>query len=92
MTSRSAKTIFQMAAYLGRFASPDGLAWGVLAYPDDPSWLTVAPAEELGPWSLEGRKKVVFASRPHDVAVATGKVRDLIAQITSVQADFRARA
>lgn len=84
--------LYQMAAYLGRFASPDGLAWGVLAYPDDPSRPTVAPAEELSPWSLEGQKKVVFASLPHDAAAATAKVRDLIAQITSVQADFLSRA
>lgn len=84
--------LYQMAAYLGRFAPLDGLAWGVLAYPDDPSRPTVAPTERLSPWSLDGRKKVVFASLPHDAAAATEKLRDLIAQITSGQADFRARA
>jgi 5-methylcytosine-specific restriction enzyme subunit McrC len=53
--------LYQMAAYLGRFAPLDGkAAWGLLAYPDDPSRPTVTPAEQYSPWSLDHGKKVVF--------------------------------
>lgn len=85
--------LYQMAAYLGRFAPLDGkAAWGLLAYPDDPSRPTVAPAEQYSPWSLHHGKKVVFTSLPHDAARATEKLRDLISQMTSERSALRAQA
>lgn len=85
--------LYQMAAYLGRFAPlEDKAAWGLLAYPDDPSRPTVAPAEQHSPWSLDQGKKVVFASLPHDAARATEKLRGLISQMTSERSALRARA
>ena len=85
--------LYQMAAYLGRFAPLEGkAAWGLLAYPDDPSRPTVAPAEQHSPWSLDQGKKVVFASLPHDAARATEKLRDLISQMTSERSALRAQA
>lgn len=85
--------LYQMAAYLGRFAPLDGkAAWGLLAYPDDPSRPTVAPAEQHSPWSLDQRKMVVFASLPHDAARATEKLRGLISQMTFERSAWRAQA
>ena len=85
--------VYQMAAYLGRFAPLNGkAAWGLLAYPDDPSRPTVAPAEQHSPWSLDQGKKVVFASLPHDAARATEKLRGLIAKMTSERSNLRAHA
>jgi 5-methylcytosine-specific restriction enzyme subunit McrC len=85
--------LYQMAAYLGRFAPLDGkAAWGLLAYPDDPSRPTVAPAEQYSPWSLDRGKKVVFTSLPHDAARATEKLRDLISKMTSERSALRAQA
>lgn len=85
--------LYQMAAYLGRFVPLDGkAAWGLLAYPDDPSRPTVAPAEQHSPWSLDHGKKVVFASLPHDAARATEKLRGLISQMTSERSVLRAQA
>lgn len=87
--------LYQMAAYLGRFAPMNRQSsWGLLAYPHDPSRPTVAPAERYSPWSLADHKKVVFAALPHDAAEASGRLRTLIAQMTSgnswglVKADF----
>ena len=85
--------LYQMAAYLGRFTPlDDKAAWGLLAYPDDPSRPTVAPAEQLSPWSLGQGKKVVFASLPHDPTRATEKLRGLIAQMTTERSTLRAQA
>ena len=85
--------LYQMAAYLGRFAPLEGkAAWGLLAYPDDPSRPTVAPVEQHSPWSLDQGKKVVFASLPHDAARATEKLRGLIAKMTSERSNLRAHA
>ena len=76
--------LYQMAAYLGRFAPLDGkAAWGLLAYPDDPSRPTVTPAEQYSPWSLDHGKKVVFTSLPHHAARATEKLRGLISQLSA---------
>lgn len=83
--------LYQMAAYLGRFA-PVGRksTWGLLAYPHDPC-RPVAPAEQYSPWSLDDGKKVVFAALPHNAADATEKLRDLIAQMTSGRSVRRAQ-
>lgn len=83
--------LYQMAAYLGRFAPLNGkAAWGLLAYPDDPSRPTVAPAEQYSPWSLDHGKKVVFATLPHDAVRATEKLRGLIAKMSSERFNLRA--
>ena len=85
--------LYQMAAYLGRFAPLDRqAAWGLLAYPDDPSRSTVASAEQNSPWSLDQGKKIVFASLPHDPTRATEKMRGLIAQMTTERSILRAQA
>ncbi|MCT0225590.1 McrC family protein [Synechococcus sp. CS-1328] len=78
--------LYQMAAYLARFTPSVGsVAWGLLAYPVDPSQQDVAPAEKLSPWSLDHGRKVIFTSLPHDADVATQKLRILITQMTSEQ-------
>lgn len=85
--------LYQVAAYLGRFAPLDGkAAWGLLAYPDDPSRPTVTPAEQYSPWSLDHGKKVVFTSLPHDAERATEKLRGLISQMTSERSALRTQA
>ncbi|WP_094510654.1 hypothetical protein [Synechococcus sp. MW101C3] len=76
--------LYQMAAYLARYTPTVGnAAWGLLAYPVDPSQPEVAPAELFSPWSLDQGKKVVFTSLPHDAELATQKLRSLIALMTS---------
>lgn len=71
--------LYQMAAYLARFAPPDGrVTWGVLAYPLDPARPSIPPAEQFSPWSLDGGRKVVFTSLPHVASDAVTKLRALI--------------
>ena len=84
--------LYQMAAYLGRFAPGDGgLAWGVLAYPQDPAKPVNPQAEQLNPWSLDSERKVVFTSLPHVASDAVTKFRALIAQMDSSRQYRRAQ-
>lgn len=79
--------LYQMAAYLGRFTAPgEATAWGILAYPCEPCRPGVAPAEQNSPWSLDHRKKIMFASLPHNPVDATVKMRALFAVIGHPQA------
>jgi 5-methylcytosine-specific restriction enzyme subunit McrC len=74
--------LYQMAAYLGRYKAPIGVAiWGLLAYPFDSSKPDVPFAEQNNPWSLDDEKKIVFATLPHDPVDAVAKVRALFTQI-----------
>jgi 5-methylcytosine-specific restriction enzyme subunit McrC len=75
--------LYQMAAYLGRFAPSDGSAtWGVLAYPQDPSRPSIPQAEQFSPWSLDDGRKVIFTTLPHVASDAVIKLRRLIVQMT----------
>jgi 5-methylcytosine-specific restriction enzyme subunit McrC len=74
--------LYQMAAYLGRFKAPVGVeTWGLLAYPFDPSKPEIPYAEQNSPWSLEDRKKIGFATLPHNPAEAVAKLRSLLMQV-----------
>jgi 5-methylcytosine-specific restriction enzyme subunit McrC len=74
--------LYQMAAYLARFASAPGrVSWGVLAYPLDASRSTIPLVEHLSPWSLDDCKKIFFLSLPHTAPEAVAKLRPLIGQI-----------
>ena len=74
--------LYQMAAYLGRFQAPVGMAtWGLLAYPFDPSKPDVTPAEQNSPWSLDHGKKIIFATLPHNSTEAVVKLRYIVAEI-----------
>ena len=85
--------LYQMAAYLGRFIpAGGGMSWGVLAYPLDPSRPSIPQAEQLGPWSLDGGRKVVFTSLPHVASDAVAKLRALMAPIAPDAVAWRARA
>jgi|SRR5215204_6194115 len=76
--------LYQMAAYLGRFVPPDGdNSWGVLAYPHDPARPSTPQVEQFGPWSLDGRRKIVFTALPHVASDAVIKLRDLIVYMAS---------
>lgn len=71
--------LYQMTAYLGRFQAPAGLmTWGILAYPFDPSNPDTPHAEQNSPWSLDGGKKIVFATLPHAPIDAVAKLRSLV--------------
>lgn len=71
--------LYQMTAYLGRFQSPVGMVtWGLLAYPFDPSRPDSPLAEQNSPWSLDGGKKIVFATLPHAPIDAVAKLSSLI--------------
>jgi 5-methylcytosine-specific restriction enzyme subunit McrC len=81
-----------MATYLGRFQSPAGMVtWGLLAYPFDPSKPGTPNAEQSSPWSLDDRKKIVFATLPHNPADAVAKLRSLVMQVATPAA-WSARA
>jgi len=85
--------LYQMAVYLGRFVPPNGrVSWGVLAYPQDPAWLSTPQAELHSPWSLDGGRKVVFTSLPHAASDAVTKLRALIARIASERVAWQAQA
>jgi len=85
--------LYQMAAYLGRFVPSDGrVSWGVLAYPLDPARPSIPPAEQFSPWSLDGGRKVVFASLPHVASDAVTKLRALIGQMASERDVWRLQA
>jgi 5-methylcytosine-specific restriction enzyme subunit McrC len=74
--------LYQMAAYLGRFATAGlRVSWGVLVYPLDSSRPSIPKAEQLGPWTLDFNKKIVFTSLPHVAADAVTKFRGLIVQM-----------
>ena len=76
--------LYQMAAYLGRYRAPVGVAtWGLLAYPFDPSKPSTPLAEQNSPWSLDNDKKMGFATLPHNAADAVTKLRCLLTHITS---------
>jgi 5-methylcytosine-specific restriction enzyme subunit McrC len=84
--------LYQMATYLGRFQSPAGMVtWGLLAYPFDPSKPGTPNAEQSSPWSLDDRKKIVFATLPHNPADAVAKLRSLVMQVATPAA-WSARA
>lgn len=84
--------LYQMAAYLGRFQPPAGLsAWGLLAYPFDPSKPDSPHAEQNSPWSLDSGKKISFATLPHDPVDAVAKLRSLLTQV-AMPAAWSARA
>lgn len=71
--------LYQMAAYLGRFQAPVGIeTWGLLAYPFDPSRPEVSVAEQNSPWSLDEKRKIIFATLPHTPADAVAKLRSLV--------------
>lgn len=85
--------LYQMAAYLGRFVPSGGsMSWGVLAYPLDPARLSIPQAEQFGPWSLDGGRKVVFTSLPHVASDAVTKFRALISQMTPERDVWRLQA
>jgi 5-methylcytosine-specific restriction enzyme subunit McrC len=71
--------LYQMAAYLARFApGGGGAAWGLLVYPWDPARPSVPEAERQSPWSLDHGRKVVFTALPHTTADAVDKLRVLL--------------
>lgn len=76
--------LYQMAAYLGRFA-PINLegAWGLLAYPQDIGRPDIPFAEKHNPWRLGDGKRIVFVTLPHVPTEALVKLRRLIAQMNS---------
>lgn len=74
--------LYQIAAYLSRFAPPDGsVSWGVLTYPEDAARSSAPQAEQLSPWSLDAGKKVLFTSLPHDASDAVIKLRSLFVRM-----------
>ena len=76
--------LYQMAAYLSRFSSAGNIsAHGLLVYPYDSSQPGVAPAELNSPWSLDGSKKMVFASLPHNAFDAVVKLRAVLASMAT---------
>ena len=76
--------LYQMAAYLGRFQSPAGMVTsGLLVYPFDPSKPDTPLAEQSSPWSLDGGKKIVFATLPHTPIDAVAKLRFLVTPVAT---------
>ena len=74
--------LYQMAAYLGRFAPMSGQpVWGLLAYPHDPARPDESRVERDSPWSLDRSRKVMFAALPHNSANATERLRTLLTQM-----------
>ena len=69
--------LYQIAAYLGQYARNASSAFGVLAYPHDPSTTAVSFAESHSPWRLADGKKVFFLALPHESFEATAKLREL---------------
>lgn len=84
--------LYQMTAYLGRYGSPDEeISFGVLAYPHDPARPSTPQAEQCGPWSLDGGRKVVFTTLPHVASEAVAKLRDLIAHMAPERYVYQAQ-
>lgn len=75
--------LYQMAAYLSRFA-PTNIPrfWGALIYPQLATPVSVPLAEQFGPWSFSGGKKMAFVTLPHQSSDAVGKLRSLITSMT----------
>ena len=85
--------LYQMAAYLGRFAPRNREnGWGLLAYPHDPARTDISWVERGSPWSLDHNTKVLFASLPHNSVDAVQKVGGLIATMQGTEPRWRAQA
>ena len=75
--------LYQMAAYLGRFAPANSrTSWGFLVYPQLSAPASIPPAEQFSPWSFNDGKKIVFTTLPHHPGDAVAKLRSLITSMT----------
>lgn len=85
--------LYQMAAYLGRFrhSTRDDVC-GFLVYPHDPSKPTETTAESSSPWSLDGHKKIVFTTLPHEASDAVIKLRTTLSMMVSDRGAWLVRA
>lgn len=73
--------LYQLAAYLGRFAAPDGKAAGALVYPQDPHRPEVAKIEAASPWRLDVGKRFWFVALPLDTGAARARSAELVAEM-----------
>lgn len=75
--------LYQMAAYLGRFAPANSrTSWGFLVYPQLSAPASIPSAEQFSPWSFNDGKKIVFTTLPHHPGDAVAKLRSLITSMT----------
>lgn len=70
--------LYQIAAYLGQYGQNTPSAFGVLAYPYDPSEPSMSFAESHSPWRLADGKKMFFLTLPHESTEAINKLRDIL--------------
>ena len=66
--------LYQMAAYVGRYAPAPGSVTGIFAYPDDPAQTEPPFAESHSPWSLSDGNKIRFLTLPHEAEKAVAKL------------------
>ena len=77
--------LYQLTAYLARFAPAAARsASGMLVYPEDAERAALATAETLGPWSLDGGKKMLFITLPCVPSAAIDKLGQLILQLDAM--------
>lgn len=77
-TGPQREDLYQLAAYLARFGAEPAGAWGVLAYPFDPTRPAPPVAEERSPWLIDARKPVMFVTLPHAIEPAVAKMRSAV--------------
>lgn len=71
--------LYQLAAYLGRFAAPDGKGAGALIYPQDLEHPEAAEIEAASPWRLDTSKRLWFVALPLDAGAARARCAELVA-------------
>jgi 5-methylcytosine-specific restriction enzyme subunit McrC len=77
--------LYQLTSYLCRY-DPEGNAIGALLYPEglqDPDHVT-ARAQAHGPWSIEGRWRIVFETVPVAREQATQAITDVVARVLAL--------
>lgn len=70
--------LYQLAAYIARYADPRNVTQGVLAYPVEPSSQSLPYAEEESPWHLDARSEIRFITLPHEIEAAVIKLRESV--------------
>jgi len=73
--------LYQLAAYLARFAGRDGNAVGALVYPEDPERPERADVERRSPWRVDAGKRFWFVALPLERGAAQARCAQLVAQM-----------
>lgn len=73
--------LYQLAAYLARYGQTSSAVWGALIYPHEGA--DIPPAEARSPWRLDGDRRVLLLTLPHELGAAVRKLQIILLQPAS---------